>query len=253
MVEHRHEYQKMFESEAKLWWYQCLHKLTLQAIQTISDSTNLEILDAGCGTGGILNYLRNNGYKNLKGFDLSEDAIEFSKSINLDVQCLDLRDIDKIGTSESLDVIILSDVIYYIEESELQEVLLKCKDMLRTGGAIIINAMAFEHFSGIHDLSVGVDSPSKRKRKNYIVDLSKMLGFKLRVLRYWPFLLSPLIFITRLGQRLKLRLNKNVEIKSDISIPNSYINNLFLHLTNFEIKHITFSFWGSSVFALLEK
>lgn len=44
------------------------------------------ILELGCGRGYMLEYLRNNGFNNLKGIDISEEQIRISKQKGFDVE-----------------------------------------------------------------------------------------------------------------------------------------------------------------------
>ena len=70
---------------------------------------------------------------------------------------------------------------------------------------------------------------------------------------YWPFLLSPVIFAIRSYQRIKLAIQKNPTIESDVEMPSPTINNLLYKVTNFEQKYLGWKPWGSSLFIVLEK
>jgi SAM-dependent methyltransferase len=45
-------------------------------------SNDSRVLDIGCATGGFLNYLRSQGFKNLSGIDPTEKYIDYAKKIN---------------------------------------------------------------------------------------------------------------------------------------------------------------------------
>ena len=75
MLGNKDEYDRMAEAEGKHWWYRSLHERVLRTIQKQFASRDIDILDAGCGTGGLLSYLRDNGFTNLQGFDISEFAV----------------------------------------------------------------------------------------------------------------------------------------------------------------------------------
>ena len=54
------EYGVMFRVEDTHWWYQALHRLIFQTLDSeLPDWREKEILDAGCGTGSILKQLGN--------------------------------------------------------------------------------------------------------------------------------------------------------------------------------------------------
>lgn len=62
MLDRHEEYDRMAECEQKLWWYRALHERTVEAIRQRFGQQPLRILDAGCGTGGLMMYLREQGF-----------------------------------------------------------------------------------------------------------------------------------------------------------------------------------------------
>jgi SAM-dependent methyltransferase len=92
MIGKQYEYDAMARCEKELWWYKSLHDRTLRTIERVAGK-GAKILDAGCGTGGMLTRLRNHGYTNLDGFDLSPDAIKHSRENGFqNVQLLSILD-----------------------------------------------------------------------------------------------------------------------------------------------------------------
>lgn len=90
MLNRQEEYQKMSAVECNHWWYRTLHKLVLEALFKYTPDRDSNILDAGCGmrdagcgSGGLITFLSSYRYKNIKGFDLSDAAVGFSKEKNL--------------------------------------------------------------------------------------------------------------------------------------------------------------------------
>jgi len=54
MIGKKHEYALMHESETNFWWYKHLHQQVLHSIEHyFLQQKNIDILDAGCGTGEI--------------------------------------------------------------------------------------------------------------------------------------------------------------------------------------------------------
>ena len=43
----------------------------------------IEIMDAGCGTGLLARTLSDHGYRNISGFDLSEEMVEIARNLNI--------------------------------------------------------------------------------------------------------------------------------------------------------------------------
>ena len=64
MIGRSEEYAKMFELESQLWWYRHLHERTEAALQQqFGQRRDMQILDAGCGTGGMLDFLGQKGLR----------------------------------------------------------------------------------------------------------------------------------------------------------------------------------------------
>ena len=50
----KNAYEEMYVVEDKHWWYVVLHELVLLFSKYNFSHQSLDILDAGCGTGGLL-------------------------------------------------------------------------------------------------------------------------------------------------------------------------------------------------------
>lgn len=239
----------MTDAESSLWWYRALHERVVAAlINSFSGRRDIAILDVGCGTGGTMQTLIRSGYLNVCGIDLSEHAIRACRERGLNVQLGDMREAVKAVPAASLDVIILNDVIYFVPIERWPDILSSYREALKPGGIVIINAPALSAFRGMHDVAVGI-----KKRFNPR-DLSRLLHpnhFQIEVRRFWPVLLSPLIYLTRLWQRVKLGFSPNMQIESDVSVPSRWVNNLMLAITRMEAKLPWVPGWASSLFVVL--
>ena len=51
------EYTSMYELETDYWWYKALHELVEFHVKKIAGAGELRILDAGCGTGKMVEIL----------------------------------------------------------------------------------------------------------------------------------------------------------------------------------------------------
>ena len=239
--------------EESLWWYKFLHK---QVNDTFSEKFNnkhdISLLDAGCGTGGLALFLKKKGYKNIKGIDISEDAVEHCLKRQFNVQVGSLLDLDKIFAENSYDAIIFNDVLYFFKSDEIENILNLSYKLLKKKGIIVINLPAFQMFRGIHDLSVGnLGNRYTKNDLNLFVDANL---FNTKKEKYWPFLLSPIIFLVRLFQRLMLfAFPKRAKVESDIDLPHKFINKLLYFVCLLEDKLPFNPPWGSSLFVVLEK
>ena len=107
MLERKSEYEKMARVEQEHWWYRSLHRLVLESIRSHTRGYDISILDAGCGTGGLMLYLQQQGYTHLKGFDLSQDAVDICRSRGLPAEQFALSDMAGRFPCASADVIIV--------------------------------------------------------------------------------------------------------------------------------------------------
>ena len=64
------EYRLMDQAEAGMWWYRALHARIADALR----ATHGRVLDAGCGTGGLLARLRANPALDLHGLEYEAEA-----------------------------------------------------------------------------------------------------------------------------------------------------------------------------------
>ncbi|MEM6321127.1 MAG: class I SAM-dependent methyltransferase [Bacteroidota bacterium] len=248
MLDRAIEYEKMAATEAELWWYRVLHDLVYA--QLAGDNRDLAIVDAGCGTGGLLQMLIGKGFANAVGFDLSEHAINFCQDRQLNAFQGDMLEIGTYFLANSKDCIISNDVFYFLSEKEQLAFLRESYRLLKKGGQLIMNVPALAAFGGMHDLSVGID---KRFSKQQLQGLIRQTDFSIKKLNYWPFLLSPIIFAVRFGQRLKMRFFKNETITSDVALPSPTVNRLLYQITTFERQYLPWTPWGSSLLVVLEK
>lgn len=251
MINNRAEYEKMHAVEAHHWWYQNLHRLTLQAIRDeLHMPLNASILDAGCGTGGQMVALRQAGYTNAEGFDLSADAVGFCQQHGLQVEPGDLRQIGHQFHGRQFDVIVSHDNLYFLTPDEQQRYFHAVAQLLKPGGALVMNAPVYCAFAGMHDVAVGIQ---ERSSPSQLRTLSEAAGLRVQRLHLWPMTLSTAIFVVRLWQRLKLRWGANQAVTSDVSLPPSWLNAILGMVCRLDDVLFKRPWWGSSCFLVCQK
>ncbi|MCP9762641.1 class I SAM-dependent methyltransferase [Lacihabitans soyangensis] len=254
MLINSEEYRAMFEVEEKLWWYIILHEKVIAEINSFSKGNKqIKILDAGCGTGGLLVKLRKAGFLNIQGFDFNDDAVAFSKSRGLNAQKIDITHLQGVFEKECFDVVVSDDVLYQFEDEVIEKTISSIVDILKPNGIFITNNNAFEIFRGTHDIAVG--SKKRFVLKDFKAYLSKIEAVSISKHHYWSLFLSPLILVVRLIQKLQLKLNlvDLQNIKSDVEMPSEFINNLFYNICKFERNILKNSPFGSSLFLVIKK
>lgn len=243
----------MFDAEEKLWWYRFLHQKVLKSLQErYGEDTSIQILDAGCGTGGLMTFLIKAGYTNIVGFDYSVSAVQFSQERGLPVTQLSIDDIYNKFSERNFDVIICDDVICTLEVKQIADAFKNIDKLLKPSGIFITNNNAFAAFRGTHDIAVG---SKHRFTRQTIKQYYQPTGFKLLKSTYWSLVLSPLILAVRQFQQLQIRLNLVDESKlvSDVSVPPSFVNKTLYALVKLEEKLIGSSPVGSSLYTVFEK
>jgi len=78
------EYDAMGRSESTFWWYRSLHEKVITLLRKqLDDRYPVDLLDVGCGTGGMLRQLDRAFPKwRLHGLDVSRKAVEYSLQFN---------------------------------------------------------------------------------------------------------------------------------------------------------------------------
>jgi 2-polyprenyl-3-methyl-5-hydroxy-6-metoxy-1,4-benzoquinol methylase len=99
-----------------------------------------KILDAGCGNGGFVYFLRSIGYKNSQGIDISKEQVEDAKRLGIqNIEMYDLSEFLKIKQN-FYDTIFARDIVEHFEKEEIMDVLSLIFNSLKLGGTVVIQA-----------------------------------------------------------------------------------------------------------------
>ncbi len=248
MIGKRDEYERMFALEERLWWYRILHEQVLAAIQRqFADKQTLAILDAGCGTGGLLTFLSRAGYTQLQGVDGSTDAVAFCQERGLSVSLVNLTKLADYQTGKQFDVVVCNDVFCYFDDPTLIHLLTELGRRLTPNGLLISNNNAFAVFRGQHDLAVG---SIRRFRQTDFDTLAPKAGLQIQSSTYWSLALSPLILAIRQWQNWQLRLGwrKADASVSDVYFPGEWVNTILYRVVRTEQALLPKAPFGSSLF-----
>lgn len=85
-------------------------------LNLLPNDKNIKILDSGCGTGGLINVLKNNGYSNITGLDFSTYCINYCKKRfpENNFFSVDLNDNSSKDLINGFSVIIMLEVLEHI-------------------------------------------------------------------------------------------------------------------------------------------
>jgi SAM-dependent methyltransferase len=196
------EYKTLFEQEETHCWYRALRRLaaerTDEALGRRSrDAPEPRILDAGCGTGGMLRRLQDRGA--VQGLDVESMALRFACTRGRfpltrgSVGRLPYR-------PASFDLVISLDVIYHRAVPSDLEALMEFRRVLSPDGVLILNLPAFESLRSSHDRAVHT---ARRYTRAGLTALLKQAGFRVERMNYWNSLLLGPLALLRLGRRSK--------------------------------------------------
>jgi SAM-dependent methyltransferase len=183
------EYALMDEAEDRMWWYRALHARMIAALEGVEG----RVLDAGCGTGGLLAALRRSRPDLwLAGLEWSDAASRRAASksgvplVRGTVNSLPYA-------SSSFDAALAADVLCHgAVEPALG--LGELRRVVRPGGRLIVNMPAYGWLLSTHDRRVhNTRRQTARQLKAMLVEA----GFSPLRICYWNGLLLPLMVAQR--------------------------------------------------------
>lgn len=187
------EYALMNKADATMWWYQCLHELTLLCLARHLATDAPFILDAGCGTGGLMLRLQQAWPRaTICGVDLSETACRWTRAktaaatATARVDCLPFRDAD-------MDLVLSTDVLSIagVDEAAAMAEAHRC---LKKGGLYLVNYPAYAWLTADHDRQV---CTARRTTAGALRQRLCGAGFRPVFVTYWNMVLFPLMVARR--------------------------------------------------------
>ena len=233
--------------EDELWWYEALRAHVINSLPSMIPM--FKLLDAGCGTGGMLARIRQHfAQAKLTGIDLSESGLELTRQRQTGAELL-LASTNSLPFPEAeFDVVLSLDVLAFRgvdEEGAIQEMY----RVLRPGGSLIMNVPAFDFLRGSHDIAVDQIRAYTRPQ---LTALLKRAGLAHARLSYWNMSLLPAIAVVRWASRSRA---EQPDIRSDLAPMWPPVNSLLRGLALFELavsRHLALPF-GTSLFAVAKK
>jgi SAM-dependent methyltransferase len=238
----RSEYQSIYELENTYWWYRVLHELVLSQVGRLAGGRKQKLLDAGCGTGRLLELLSSFG--NVEGFDFSEDAVRFCLMRGVPAVKDDLNTWQ--GKPESLDGIVSMDAIYHESIPDDRIVLKRFWKALKPGGFLMLNLVAFESLRRGHDDVIRIRE--RYRKPDYLKRLGDA-GFQPALATYRMPLLALFIWLRKAIGRRKV-------MQSDLKPISPIVNAILLGLGRIENRLIGWGIpmpFGTSLFVVARK
>ena len=198
------DYADLYALEESLWWFEGMREVTRALLDPVcAPGRARDVLDAGCGTGGMLTWLkRYAGGGRVAGVDLSADALDFCRGRGL-------RDLARASVTalpfadETFDLVTSFDVLVQLPGEGSDELAMReMFRVLRPGGVAFARAAAYEWMRSGHDEALGTQ---RRYTLGRLVGRMERAGFRVRRATYANTLLLPAAALRRLVlKRLRL-------------------------------------------------
>jgi len=188
--------QKYHAIEDSYWWFLARRDYLRRTMRRYRIPTDAAILEVGCSGGPLLAELKDAGYTNLRGLDVSPTAIDRAKSRGLDN--LFVMDATKPDFPDNtFDLLIASDILEHLQQP--QPALAQWCRILKPGGLAIILVPAFMFLWTEHD---EVNRHFHRYTRPDLVAAVRQQGFDIVTSSYWNMTLFPPVAAVRLLKRL---------------------------------------------------
>jgi SAM-dependent methyltransferase len=226
----REEFEQMYQAEDRLWWYRTLRDHVIMALglnRRARTRPAPRILDAGCGTGGMLARLRRYGV--VTGVDLAPYAVAVCRERRglattavASITALPFPD-NTFDYAVSLDVI--SDAGTGNDALAVAEL----ARVLRPGGRACLNLPAYRWLAGEHDIAV---ETKRRYTRGEARALLAAAGLTPERLTYWNCVLLPIVATARIASRQRGK--SAAEAHSDVTVPPAPVNRTLRAITQIE-------------------
>lgn len=190
------EYQRLYEVEQRMWWFRGLRANLAALARRCGLGAEEAVLDAGCGTGGLLLELAAGGQGRPFGLDVAEGACRMAGErsrrpvVAGSLNGLPFRD-------GAFRLIVSADVLCHARVDE-RAALREMRRCLAPGGWLLLNLPAYGWLMSDHDRRV---QNARRYTRSQALAMVREAGFGRVRGYYWNSLLLPLMAARRLFRR----------------------------------------------------
>lgn len=190
------EYRKMAAVEDGMWFYRALHGHIRRELAAGLGPGPAKILDAGCGTGGLIRRLGAMEPAWLwTGVDLEPLACALARErVGPETEIREASVVALPFMDEGFDAVVLSDVIYHLDDDAAA--LREAYRVLRPGGVLVVNVPAHPWLWSYHDMAT---HGRRRYGRGELKAKLVTAGFAADRVRltHWNAVLLPLVAVRR--------------------------------------------------------
>ena len=184
------EYDLMDAAEERMWWYRALHIRVMDALRRRPGPNGI-VLDAGCGTGGLL--------RRLTALDRPLAGLEFNPAAAARAAAKSgaltaAGDANSLPFGDGAFAALTSCDVLCHRAVDPPTAVAEFRRVLAPGGTVVLNLPAYQWLRSTHDIRVHND---RRFTASHARDLLAGAGFTAIEARYWNALLLPLMILQR--------------------------------------------------------
>jgi SAM-dependent methyltransferase len=200
------EYRKLADVEDQMWYFHALHGHIERALAR-SLPGKAKVLDAGCGTGGLIRRLsgRHSDWQ-WTGIDLEPIACELARE-RVSAHSTGSASSPQAGQGAEIhrgsitalpfaegtfDAVVSADVLYHVDDDEAA--LRQFFRVLRPGGIAVINVPAYRWLWSYHDTAT---HSRRRYERTEVLAKLNAAGFVCAHATHWNALPLPLVIVRR--------------------------------------------------------
>jgi len=225
------EYLALAAVEDQHWWCRHLHHRVLTVLRDEAQrrGRRLQVFDAGCGSGGLLQRLRGDPWLAAAvGCDLHPLALELAGGRGLTVRRWSVHDLA--SWPQRYDSVLSLDVLYH-RQVDPPRALAGMAGLLNPEGLLVLNVAAMPCLARRHDeRTMG----SRRFQPAQLHHLAAAAGLEVLELHYWNSWLTPLLLLQGLLERLAPA--RSGADESDLHLPPPWLNRALEQLLRTEAR-----------------
>ncbi|HMJ01303.1 MAG TPA: class I SAM-dependent methyltransferase [Conexibacter sp.] len=193
----RVEVQAMLDHEDRHWWYRGRRRIVCDELAQLPVGPTMRVLDAGCGSGRLLDELR--GYGQVTGLDLNPGSVEIARSRgHEDVVQGPVEELP--WPDATFDLVISLDMVEHTADDRVT--LRELGRVTKPGGRFLMTVPALRALWSSHDI---FNNHHRRYDRPMMRALAADTGWTIERMTYFNSLLLPPAAAVRLTQRLRHR------------------------------------------------